>query len=338
MKQTQVKSVAGRLGQFEAALEPPLEEPEAYGAVILATGGQEVVPTECLYGQDQRVVTQRGLEKMLAAGQDIPSEIVMIQCVGSREPERPYCSRVCCTKAILNALAVKERNPEARITVLYREIRTYGFKEDLYREAREKGVTFLRYELEAKPDLVAGVEAIEVRLVEPIAGREVVLPAGLVVLSTGIAPNQNWDLAQGMGLELDHFGFVMEEHPKMRPLDLAQRGVFVCGLAHSPRAVDETIAMAQGAAMRAVSLLTGGSVEAQRTVAQVNTRTCSACGLCVEACPYGARVLDAGDPYAEVLETVCQGCGVCVAVCPNGASQQVGYALSRVYAMLDAAT
>lgn len=347
--ETEVQTVSGRLGRFQAVLAPAGGEPEeeVYGAVIVATGGREVTPKEYHYGEDPRVVTQRQLEEMLAEGKDLPSDIVMIQCVGSREPQRPYCSRVCCTKAVVNALAVKKRDPNARVTVLYREIRTYGFREDAYREAREKGVAFLRYELEHKPEVrVSGSNpqpenlqpetSLEVVVREPILGEEVVIPAGLVVLSVGIEPNDNGALAEALGVELDGNGFFREEHPKMRPLDFTRRGLFVCGLAHSPRAVDETIAMARGAAMRAVSLLARGRLEAQRTVAQVNTRLCSACGLCVEACPYGARALEPGGPYAEVIEALCQGCGVCLAVCPNGATSQVGFAMRRVYDMLDA--
>jgi Heterodisulfide reductase, subunit A and related polyferredoxins len=259
---TEVRAVSGRLGQFRARLVGPEgEQEETYGAVIVATGGREVVPTEYLYGQDSRVVTQRELEKMLAEGKEVPSDVVMVQCVGSREPGRPYCSRICCTKAVVNALAIKERNPTARVTVLYREMRTYGFREDAYRLAREKGVVFLRYELPDKPQVTAGPEGLTVRLVEPIAGQEVVLPAGLLVLSTGIEPNDNRALAEALGVPVDAYGFFREEHPKMRPLDFTRRGIFVCGLAHSPRAVDETVLMARGAAMRATALLARGQVE-----------------------------------------------------------------------------
>jgi heterodisulfide reductase subunit A len=342
--QTEVSAVSGRFGQFRATLAPTDGEPDEreYGAIIVATGGHEVQPTEYLYGDDERVVTQRELEKRIvdsnlqSAISNLQS-VVMIQCVGSREPERPYCSRTCCTKAVVNALALKERNPDIRVTVLYREMRTYGFREDAYREAREQGVVFLRYELEQKPQVSVVGDGLQIRVVEPITGQEVALPTDLLVLSTGIEANDNVPLAEALGVELDANGFFREEHAKMRPLDFAERGIFVCGLAHSPRAVDETIAMAEGAAMRAASLLAPGELVAQPTVAQVNVRTCSACGLCVEVCPYDARVLDPGDPYASVLETVCQGCGVCVAVCPNGASQQVGHTMKRVYDMLDEA-
>lgn len=336
-RQTEVQALSGRLGQFRARLVgPDGEQEETYGAVIVATGGKEVTPTEYLYGQDSRVVTQRELERMLADGRPVPKNIVMIQCVGSREPGRPYCSRICCTKAVVNALAVKERNPDAQVTVLYREMRTYGFREDVYRRAREQGVVFLRYELEHKPEVAAGADGLQVRLVEPIAGQEAVIPADLVVLSVGIEPHDNRALAAALGVPLDAYGFFREEHPKMRPLDFTQRGIFVAGLAHSPRAVDETIGMACGAAMRAAALLARGQVEVTRTVARVNTRLCSACGLCVQACPYGARVLEPGGPYAEVIEALCQGCGVCAMVCPNKATQQVAYATRRVYEMLDA--
>jgi len=336
----QVEALEGRLGQFQATLSQG--ESQVYGAVIVASGGQEAVPTEYLYGQDARVLTQRELELRVLDGEQRPApgdlqSVVMIQCVGSREPQRPYCSRVCCTKALVNALALKEQNPALNVFVLYREMRAYGFREDVYRRAREKGVVFIRYELEHKPQVEAGDGRLRVHVIEPITGRQVTLPADLLVLSNGIAPNDNVALAQALGVELDSNGFFREEHPKMRPLDFARRGIFVCGLAHSPRAVDETIAMARGAAMRAASLLAPGRVEARPTIAYVNTRLCSACGLCVEACPYGARLLEPGAPYAEVLETVCQGCGICAMVCPNKATRQVGFDYERVFGMLDVA-
>ncbi|HIP88090.1 MAG TPA: CoB--CoM heterodisulfide reductase iron-sulfur subunit A family protein [Anaerolineales bacterium] len=337
--QAEVTAASGRLGDFHVTLTPAEGEPEeeVYGAIVVATGGREVTPTEYLYGEEERVVTQRQLSAMLAEGKEIPEDVVMIQCVGSREPGRPYCSRICCTQAVVNALAIKERNPDARVTILFREVRTYGFREDAYREAREKGVVFLRYDLEHKPEVRVRGSTFEVAVREPILGQEVTIPADLVVLSVGIEPNDNRALAEALGLELDGNGFFQEEHPKMRPLDFTQRGIFVCGLAHSPRPADETVLMAQGAAMRAASLLAKERLVAQRTVAQVNVRLCSACGLCVEACPYGARVLEPGEPYAEVVEALCQGCGVCVAVCPNGASSQVGFAMKQVYDVLDAA-
>jgi heterodisulfide reductase subunit A len=342
-REAQVKDVSGWAGRFRTTVasidgEGGQGEMLTHGVIIVATGGHEVTPTEYLYGQDQRVVTQRELEKVLADGKEVPSNVVMIQCVGSREPERPYCSRVCCSKAIANALKIKERDPEANVFVLYREMRTYGFREDYYREARSKGVVFLHYELPDKPQVSGNRDGLSVRLREPITGEDIVLNAGILVLSTGIEPNDGQALADVLDVSLDGNGFFQEEYPKMRPLDFERRGLFLCGLAHSPRAADETIAQAQGAAMRAATVLAKQNLNSLPTVASVNIECCSACGLCVEVCPFGARVMEPGAHHAEVIETLCQGCGTCVVTCPNKASDQTGVEVGQVYGMLDAVT
>jgi heterodisulfide reductase subunit A len=337
-REAQVENISGWAGQFTTtvALSDDKSEQLQHGAIIVATGGHEVTPTEYLYGQNDRVITQRELEHRLADSENqMPNTVVMIQCVGSREPERPYCSRICCSKAVANALKIKERNPQANVFVLYREMRTYGFREDYYREARSQGVVFLRYELPAKPQVSVNGDSVTVKLKEPITGEEVVIDAGMLVLSTGIEPNENQALADVLDVSLDKNGFFQEEYPKMRPLDFERRGIFLCGLAHSPRAADETIVQAQGAAMRAATVLAKQKLEAVPTVASVNIKRCSACGLCVEVCPFGARVLEPGAPYAEVIEALCQGCGACVAACPNKASNQTGVEVGQVYAMLD---
>ncbi|MGD2143117.1 MAG: FAD-dependent oxidoreductase [Anaerolineae bacterium] len=350
-REAEVGEVSGRVGRYQTTLMLANEEEKRtlrHGAIIVATGGREVTPTEYLYGENPRVVTQRELERMLDVGEEMPSNVVMIQCVGSREPERPYCSRVCCTRAVTNALKIKERGPETNVFVLFREMRTYGFREDYYLEARSRGVTFLRYELPDKPriqadtsvPLRAGDEGLTMRLREPITGEDVEIRAGLLVLSTGIEPYEesNQALAGKLGVSLDKDGFFQEEYPKMRPLDFTKRGIFMCGLAHSPRFADETILQAQGAAMRAVSLLARPTVETTPVVASVNQKRCSACGLCVEVCPYDARVLEPGWPYAEVIEVLCQGCGVCAVACPNRASEQRSFEARRMYGVLDAVT
>ncbi|MBS3784814.1 MAG: CoB--CoM heterodisulfide reductase iron-sulfur subunit A family protein, partial [Anaerolineae bacterium] len=335
-----VKDITGWVGQYETTLT--LQEGETdvqtHGAVIVATGGHEVAPTEYLYGEDSRVVTQRGLEKLLDGGEDIPSDVVMIQCVGSREPERPYCSRICCTKAVTNALRIKEQNPDSRVFVLYREMRTYGFREDYYEEARQKGVIFLRYELPEKPQVTGGDGDLRIRLREPVTGEELHLRAGLLVLSTGIDPNDVEPLAHMLEVPLDKNGFFQEEYPKMRPLDFTKRGVFMCGLAHSPRFADETIVQAQGAAMRAAALLKQQTLEAPVAPVRVSERLCTACGQCVDICPYGARVLEPGAHTAEVIEVLCQGCGACIVACPNKATRRQGVTVPSVYRMLDSVT
>ena len=344
-RQAQVEQVSGWAGQFTTTIvfsssEGVKRETLPFGAIVVATGGHEVAPTEYLYGQDPRIVTQRELEAGLSNSEfRIPNSIVMIQCVGSREPQRPYCSRVCCTKAVANALKIKESHPQANVFVLYREMRTYGFREDYYREARDKGVVFLRYELPHKPQVSADSDGLTVRMREPITGESVVIGAEMVALSMGIEPNREeaQALAGVLDVPLDKNGFFQEEYPKMRPLDFERRGIFVCGLAHSPRAADETIAQAQGAAMRAATVLAKHRLEAPVNVARVTQKRCSACGLCVEVCPFGARVLEPGAPYAEVIDVLCQGCGTCVAICPNKASNQQGIEVGQVYGMLDAA-
>jgi len=342
-QEANVEDVSGWAGQFQTTValsngEDRQTETLQHGVIIVATGGHEITPTEYLYGQDQRVITQRELEKRLADGGEVPSNVVMIQCVGSREPERPYCSRICCSKAVANALKIKERNPGANVFVLYREMRTYGFREDYYQEARSKGVVFLRYELPHKPQVSRNGDGLSIKLKEPITGEDVIINTGMLVLSTGIEPDDGQALADALGVSLDKNGFFREEYPKMRPLDFERRGMFLCGLAHSPRAADETIVQAQGAAMRAATVLAKQNMVGLPTVASVNIKRCSACGLCVEICPFGARVMEPGAHYAEVIEALCQGCGTCVVACPNKASNQTGIEVGQVYGMLDAVT
>jgi heterodisulfide reductase subunit A-like polyferredoxin len=365
-RETEVEDVEGYVGNFEVQVSEQADEDDSsttssftlnVGAIIVATGGHEVTTTEYLYSEDPRVVTQRDLEKMLvdwetgtlvdrgtnlpaqkayqSTLQDVPDTVVMIQCVGSREPERPYCSRVCCTKAVTNALRIKEQSPETRVFVLYREMRTHGFREDYYREARERGVVFLRYELPDKPRVSAGDGGLTVRLSEPITGEDVALEAGLLVLSTGIESNDVQGLAQMLDVPVDKNGFFQEEYPKMRPLDFTKRGIFMCGLAHSPRFSDESIVQAQGAAMRAAALLKQQTLEPPVPAVLVNERLCSACGQCVEICPYGARVLEPGAHTAEVIDVLCQGCGACIVACPNKATRRQGVEMPSVYRMLE---
>jgi len=340
-REAEIVDVTGWVGQYQTTVDPGDggdTEVLTHGAVIIATGGQEVTPSEYLYGEDPHVVTQRELEKKLDAEEDLPSDLVMIQCVGSREPDRPYCSRICCTKAVTNALRIKEQSPDTRVYVLYREMRTYGFREDYYEEARKKGVTFLRYELPDKPEVTADDGGLRIRLREPVTGENVELRSGMLVLSTGIDPNDVEGLARMLDVPLDKNGFFQEEYPKMRPLDFTRRGIFMCGLAHSPRFADETIVQAQGAAMRAAALLKQQTLEAPVPPVQVNERLCTACGQCVEICPYDARVLEPGAHTAEVIEVLCQGCGACIVACPNKATRRQGATVPSVYRMLDAVT
>jgi heterodisulfide reductase subunit A-like polyferredoxin len=315
----------------------------------VATGANEIKPKEYLYGQHPNVITQRELEERLAqpiSNLQSPPSIVMIQCVGSRDDEHPYCSRICCTQAIKNALELKRRNPQTQVAVLYRDIRSYGFRELAYRQAREAGVIFLEYSETQKPVIVdKGTRrqgdkgtALSVEVVVQPEGTKVTLDADLVVLAAGIEPNKDNDvLAKLLKVPLSEDGFYLEAHAKLRPLDFAADGVYLAGLAHSPRFIEETMAQANGAAVRAVTLLSRKQLQSAAMIAAVNERLCSACGICVDACPYSARVLDEEKGYAKVLEVLCQGCGACVAACPNGASFQRGFEFKQIFGMIDAA-
>jgi heterodisulfide reductase subunit A-like polyferredoxin len=345
MTETEVAGLSGYRGHYTTSVRRADGQVTelSHGALVVATGAQPITPTEYLYGQDPAVLTQRDLEDRLQDGAFARSlagrSIIMIQCVGSREPDHPYCSRVCCTQALKNALAIKRLAPDARVIVLYRDLRSYGFREALYREARRAGVIFLEYDEHLKPVVMpADPGGLRVEVVVQPEGRALSLPSDWVVLSAGIEPlADNAVLAQLLKVSTNENGYFLEAHVKLRPVDFAAEGIFLAGLAHSPRAIEETIAQAQAAAIRAVALLSRSELEATPIIATVNPRLCAACGVCVEVCPYGARVLEPGAAYAEVISVLCQGCGACVAACPNKASQQKGFEFSQLFSMIDTA-
>ena len=337
----EAEDVRGYVGQYTTVvrLRDGRREEFGHGVVVVATGANEIKPKEYLYGQNPNVVTQRELEERLHNTQySIPNHIVMVQCVGSRDDEHPYCSSICCTQAIKNALEIKKLKPQAQVTVLYRDIRSYGFRELAYRQAREAGVLFLEYSEKQKPVVQEARGKTQVEVVVQPEGTKVTLGADLVVLAAGIEPHKDNDaLAKLLKVPLSEDGFYLEAHAKLRPLDFAADGVYLAGLAHSPRFIEETMAQANGAAIRAVALLSRKQLQSAATIAAVNERICSGCGICVDMCPYSARVIDEERGFARVLEVLCQGCGACVAACPNGASYQRGFEFGQVYDMIDAA-
>jgi len=321
--------------------DPSLREETVldHGALILATGGKEVTPHGYLYGEDSRVITQRQLERMIHLNdgdlQDVHS-VVMVQCIGSRDEEHPYCSRICCGHAVKNALKLKEKDPGMNVYVLYRDVRTYGFYETYYRDAREKGVIFIRYDLENKPKVALQDGNLQVSLFDPAMNGPVILSADRVVLSTGIEPNDHRELARIFDVELNPDGFFMEANPKSAPLDSVDRGKFFCGLCHSPNFIEDAISQGKAAAARAATLLSKDAVEEKAYLAYVIKRLCCGCGLCVTVCPYEARVLNEEEGKAEVLGALCKGCGSCVIACRNGASQQRNFEKDLNLAALDA--
>jgi heterodisulfide reductase subunit A-like polyferredoxin len=317
-------SIGGHVGNFKSVLKVAgREKPISHGVVIVATGGQERPTAAYLHGQNRHVTTQSKLEAILAGG-ILPFElaarpnptVVMIQCVESRNDEHPYCSRVCCSEAVKNALEIKRRLPGARVVILGRDIRTYGFRELYFQQAREAGVLFVRYPEMSDPVVVEDAGKLKVTVHDGSSNRDLVLRPDLLVLSVGIAPAAGNPVLSGLlrsALTAD--GFFLEAHPKLRPVDLANEGEFLCGLAHSPRFIDETIAQAQAAAGRAATILSKAFLEIPGQVARVNPEDCVACATCVKVCPYGAPMINSLNK-AEIQGAKCMGCGSCAASCP----------------------
>mgnify|MGYP001063141500 CR=1 FL=1 len=339
----QLAAWTGSQGDFRARIQVQEEVvPERYGALIVATGAEPAAPHEYLYGQDPRVVTQQDLDRALGdapLGSSIGDlrSVVMLQCVGSRDEEHPYCSRVCCAHALQNAVLLKRRDPALDVTVLFRDIRTLGMRELLYQEARQLGVRFVRYEPPDTPVVEAGPDHLRITVRDRLYDETLTLRADRLVLSTGIAPRAgNRHLADLLGVGLDEDGFFNEAHPKLRPTDLPPPGVFVCGMAYGPRFSEESVAQARAAALRA-ALTVLRPAETRRDVAHVEEKLCSFCGLCVTSCPYGARVLDDDERVARVIDHLCLGCGTCTVVCPNGASRQKTFEPVEALALVDAA-
>ena len=336
----EVKTVGGFLGNFKATIataEGPVEF--EHGVVIVATGAKEKRPGEYRYGESPAIVTQSELEKRLAKENLGDAEtIVMIQCVGSRDDERPYCSRVCCNEAIKNALKIKEQKPEANIFVLYRDIRTYGFQESYYTQAREKGILFLRYDRDRLPkvDLVEGGQ-VEVTIHDPLLRRDVTIPADLLALSMATVPNEdNERLAQMLKVPLTEDGFFLEAHMKLRPVDFATEGIFLCGLAHAPKLIDEAIAQGEAAAARAAVVLSHDEMKTDGQVSRINSELCQGCGTCVEMCPYKAITMDEEKHVAVVNAALCKGCGICSSSCRCGAPDIGGFTHQSIVMQLAA--
>lgn len=338
----EVSDVTGYVGNYVTTVQQGDEVHEIeHGAVILATGGVEYRPAEYLYGEDPRVVTQMELEKIIKereGGDDKLDNVVMIQCVGSRDETRPYCSRVCCGQAVKNALKIKEINPAANVYILYRDVRTYGLMEKYYRQAREKGVIFVRYEVSDKPVVEAAKEHLQVSLRDPLLNVPLEVTADLVVLSAAIEPHPSTKaMAQLFKVATNVDGFYAEAHMKLRPVDFASDGLYLAGLGHSPKMIGESLAQANAAAVRAVTLLCKKRLGSLGTIVTVDEKLCSGCGLCINVCPYGARFMDKEKNIAGVHEAVCRGCGTCAVVCPSGATQQNNFRDDQIFALIDAA-
>ncbi len=319
----EIKDVTGYVGNFNTELTDG--RTIKHGVTIIAVGGQEYRPTEYLYGESDKVMTHLELEEAITQGKVKDARnVVLVNCVGSREPERPYCSRVCCSKSISLGLKIKESNPNANVFILYRDIRTYGFLEELYEEARSKGVIFVRYSTENKPVVEKDGDAIKVTVTDHVLGRPIEIEADIVGLAAAILPpKDNTKLNRLFKVPLNADGFFLEAHMKLRPVDSASEGVFMAGIAHGPKNMEENIAQAKAAAGRAATILSKDTLESHGVVAVVQPDKCAACLTCVRLCPFSApRVVNYA---AEIQSVLCQGCGTCAGECPNKAITLQGY-------------
>ncbi len=312
-----------------------------HGVFVVATGAEEYKPTEYLYGENDNVVTQTGLERMIADDADRLDDVqhvVMIQCVGSRDDEHPWCSRVCCTEAVKNALKLKELNPKRNVYVLYRDMRTYGFKEGLYRDARAAGVMFVRFDEDRKPEVTEKDGKLHVSIKDLVLKAQLGIDADLLVLSCGVVPAEsNPEIAQLLKVPTNQDGFFLEAHVKLRPVDFTTRGVFMAGMAHSPRRIPEAVSQAYAAAARACSIISHRELSTDAVVASVNARWCVGCGICEQVCQYEAARVDPETGKSEVTAVLCQGCGACAMACPSNAIELSGFRAKQMISIVDAA-
>ena len=306
----------------------------------MATGGYGLKPEEYLYGQNPNVRTSLEFDKLVAAKDPKIKEAqtaIFIQCVGSREPQRPYCSRLCCTHSVESAIELKELNPELNVFILYRDLRTYGDRELLYKKARELGVMFIRYDLDSKPQVEQTADGqLQVTINDLILDRPVVLKPDFLTLASAILPNPVEDIGEIFKVPRNAEGFLNEAHAKLRPVDLPSDGLFLAGLAHYPKPIDETIAQAKAAAGRAATFLAKSVVEVGGIVAVVDPDKCAVCLTCVRTCPFNVPVIDYTIDAAYIDPAKCQGCGVCVCECPAKAIQLKNFTDSQIIAQEEA--
>ncbi|MBM3187479.1 MAG: FAD-binding protein, partial [Chloroflexi bacterium] len=357
-----VTKVNGFVGNFSSVIEQaanghsPQEVTVEHGAIIVATGGEERQTSAYLYGQDKRVVTQRQLEEALAEGnfslpEDRPGTVVMIQCVESRTPEHPYCSRVCCSQALKNAIALKKRDPNTNVYIIYRDIRSYGLRERYYQEARDLGVLFVSYDLEPDAKGRGGLPVVAnedgrltVRVYDRVLGQEIALEADVLALSVGIAPRSDAEaIGTMLKVPLNAEHFFLEAHMKLRPVEFATEGIYLAGMAHAPKFIEESIAQASAAVSRACTVLSQQQIMSAGSVAWVDQLCCVACGDCRDICPYQAIDIVNKEvtrrnfkDCAEVNPALCKACGACAAACRSGCITLEGFDDSQIMAQIEA--
>ncbi len=340
---TRVTRTTGSIGHFSTTLASmngdQAETVVAHGATILATGGGEYKPELYLYGSHPDVLTHLDMDTAMA-NEDrrllLAKSVVFIQCVGSRDDKRPYCSKICCTHSLKSALAVKKINPKKKVFILYRDIRAYGFREDLYKEARETGILFIRYEPENPPKVSTRADnGLMIDVSDHVLRMPVRLRPDLLVLATGVVPNVNRELYEAFKVPVNADGFLVESHAKLRPVEFSSEGIYLAGLAHYPKPLEESIAQAQAAASRAMTLLSRDAIMVGGVVATVDAGKCAACLTCVRACPYD--IPSVGEHSHAVIDPAqCHGCGTCVAECPGKAITLAHFTDDQLIAKIEA--
>jgi heterodisulfide reductase subunit A len=343
-----ITEAAGYVGNFTTKVESGGRAKEIkHGATILAIGADVYQPTEYLYGQDERVMTHLEMEERITKREEglmNAQNLVMIQCVGCRNEDRNYCSRICCQESIKNALKLKELNPKMDIYVLFRDVRTYGFNEDYYREAANKGVKFIRYTPEDKPQVEVveegGKPILRVTVTDLILAKKLAIDVDYLALAAAVVPSaSSQEIARLFKVTLSPDGFLQEAHVKLRPVDFAAEGVYLCGIAHYPKLMSETISQAYGAAGRALTLLANDTVTASGSVCVVDEAKCIGCGACISACTYGAIEFEETKQgkKAKVIPVLCKGDGLCNSKCPTGAISLKHYTDAEILSQVDAA-
>ena len=340
LTEAEVTDFGGYKGNFKTTVRLGTEGVERridHGVIIVATGAVEYQPREYAYGEDQRILTQIELtDRIQEKGAGDLDTVVMIQCVGSRNDQFVECSRICCQSAVKNALLLKKQNPDIQIFILYRDMRTYGLLEDYLTEAREKGVVFMRYHEDTPPDVKVTPAGIVVRTTDHVLQRRVDISADMVALSAGMRPADTRRLSGIMKLNANPEGYFIEAHVKLRPVDMPGEGIFLCGTAHGPKLISESIAQAQAAASRATTFLARPEIKLSAITAEVDTEHCVKCLTCVRTCPYDVPVFNTEKKVIDIDAALCHGCGACAAICPRRTIQLGFYEDDQVECKIDA--
>ena len=337
---TTVTAFGGYKGNFTTEVKTGLENNVRkieHGAIIVATGANEYKPEEYGYGEDERIITQVELENILEKkGVNRLDTVVMIQCVGSRNDENVECSRICCQNAVKNAIHIKKTSPNTQVFILYRDIRTYGMLEEFYTEAREMGVIFIRFEKDAPPDVKISPDGLTIAMWEHVLQQNIEISTDLLVLSTGMRAAETEELSRIMKLSKNAENYFIEAHVKLRPVDMPGDGIFLCGTAHGPKLISETISQAQAAASRATTFLARPEIKLSAITAKVDTDFCIKCLTCIRSCPFEVPGFDAEEKVIKIDEALCHGCGICAGVCPRQAIQLSFYEDNQIICKIDA--